>query len=270
MRHLLGPLPSLLRHRDLVVQFTQRELRLRHRGSRLGHFWALLSPMTMLALYLFVFGFIMGGTFREGVGETRFDYALSLFLGLCLFHVVSETMAAGPNLIVAQPNFVKKVVFPLEIIPFSNVATSLYHALLSIFLLLAIAPFSHYGVSWTGALALPVLLLPLALIALGLAWGLAALGVYVRDIAHLAPFLSTALMFSSGVFYAPKKIPPEIWSFLQYNPLLLIVDEARRLLLWQLPLDFGALAYIYAFALFSVALGYTLFALLRPYFAEVI
>lgn len=226
--------------------------------------------MTMLALYLFVFGFIMGGTFREGVGETKFDYALSLFLGLCLFHVISETMGAAPNLIAQQPNFVKKVVFPLEIIPLSNVVTSLYHAGLSILLLLAIAPFSHYGVCWTGALALPLLLIPLALIALGLAWGLAAVGVYIRDITHLSPFLSTALMFSSAPFYSPAKIPPGIWAFLQYNPMLVIIDEARRLVLWQTPLDYGAIGYVYVFAIVTVAIGYTLFHLLRPYFAEVI
>lgn len=267
---LPNPLSTLHRHRDLVVQFTHRELQLRHRGSRLGHVWALLSPLTMMALYLFVFGFIFKSKFGVLPNETTFDFALALLLGLSFFHVIAETIGAAPLLISNQPNFVKKVVFPLEVIPFSNVASSLYHALLTLLLLLAISSFSHAGVSWTGALALPLFLLPLALMALGLAWGVSALGVFVRDINHLAPFLSTVVMFSSAVFYAPPTNDPQIWAFLKFNPLLLLINEARKAVLWHAPIDYGVMGYVYLFAAATVALGYLLFALLRPYFAEVI
>jgi lipopolysaccharide transport system permease protein len=270
---LTNPFTTLYRHRDLVVQFTKRELQLRHRGSRLGHFWALLSPMTMLALYLFVFGFIFGGKFGVLPQETTFDYALALFLSLSLYHVIGETIGVAPMLIVNQPNYVKKVVFPLEIIPLSTVASSLYHALLSIMLLLAVAPFSHASMSWQ-ILALPLLLLPLALMALGLAWAFAALGVFVRDISHVTPFLSTAIMFSSAVMYSASKVAPHprIWAFLQYNPLLVIIDEARKLVLWHgyTQLDYGAIGYVYLVAALTVSAGYILFSILRPYFAEVI
>jgi lipopolysaccharide transport system permease protein len=267
-----NPFTTLYRHRDLVRQFTKRELQLRHKGSRLGHFWALLSPMTMLALYFFVFGVIYKSRFGVLPNENMFDYALALFLGLSFFHVIAEAIAAAPGLIANQPNYVKKVVFPLEIIPLSTVASSLYHALLSILLLLAIAPFSSAGVSWWGVLALPLLLLPLALMALGLAWGLAALGVFLRDINHVTGFLATAILFSSAVFYAPTpgKVDAGILAWLQYNPLLVIIHEARKLVLWHAPLDFGAIGYAYAFAAITVTLGYLLFSALRPYFAEVI
>lgn len=266
-----NPFTTLYRHRDLVVQFTKRELQLRHKGSRLGHFWALLSPMTMLALYLFVFGFILGGKYGVLPKESTFDYAVALFLSLSLFHIIAETIAAAPLLIANQPNYVKKVVFPLEIIPLATVASSLYHALLSLLLLLPLIPFSHAALSWQ-ILALPLLLLPLALIALGLAWGLAALGVFIRDINYVTAFLSTALMFSSAVFYAQDKLVthPRIWFWLKYNPLLWIFDEARKIVLWHTPLDYGALGYVYFCAFVTVALGYTLFSILRPYFAEVI
>ena len=202
---LTNPFTTLYRHRDLVAQFTKRELQLRHKGSRLGHLWALLAPLTMLTLYLFVFGFILGGKFGVLPHESTFDYALALFLSLSLFQIIAVTIGVGPLLIVSQPNYVKKVVFPLEIIPLATVASSLYHALLSLLLLLPLIPFSHATLSWQ-ILALPLLLLPLALIALGLAWGLAALGVFIRDINQVTTFLTTAIMFSSAVFYSQDKL----------------------------------------------------------------
>lgn len=268
---LPNPFTTLYRHRDLVAQFTKRELQLRHKGSRLGHVWTLLSPLTMLTLYLFVFGFILGGKFGVLPHESTFDYALALFLSLSLFQIIAVTIGVSPLLIASQPNYVKKVVFPLEIIPLATVASSLYHALLSLLLLLPLIPFSHAALSWQ-ILALPLLLLPLALIALGLAWGLAALGVFIRDINQVTAFLTTALMFSSGVFYSQDKLMmhSRIWSFLKYNPLLWIFEEARKIVLWHTPLDYGALGYVYLCAFVTVALGYTLFSILRPYFAEVI
>ena len=268
---LTNPFTTLYRHRDLVAQFTKRELLLRHKGSRLGHVWVLLSPLTMLTLYLFVFGFILGGKFGVLPQESTFDYALALFLSLSLFQIIAVTIGVAPLLIVSQPNYVKKVVFPLEIIPLATVASSLYHALLSLLLLLPLIPFSHATLSWQ-ILALPLLLLPLALIALGLAWGLAALGVFIRDINQVTTFLTTAIMFSSAVFYSQDKlmVHSRIWSFLKYNPLLWIFEEARKIVLWHTPPDYGALGYVYLCAFVTVALGYILFSILRPYFAEVI
>jgi lipopolysaccharide transport system permease protein len=259
---------TLYRHRDLVAQFTRREVELRHKGSRLGHFWALLSPMTMLGLYLFVFGFIFGGSFGMIRHETIVDFTLALFLGLILFNVIADTLGAAPLLIVNQPNYVKKVVFPLEVIPFSTVASSLYHTSLSLLLLLAIAPFSHEGLAW-GALALPILLVPLALMALGLGFGLAAIGVFVRDVNQLIPFLSTAVMYASAIVYPPSRLTGA-WRILRFNPLLVIVNEARKLVLWHLPPNYHAIAYVYLIGVAVLALGYGMFAVLRPYFAEVI
>jgi lipopolysaccharide transport system permease protein len=258
---------TLYRHRDLVVQFTRREVELRHKGSRLGHFWALLSPMTMLGLYLFVFGLIFGGSF--GIpGETIVDFTLALFLGLILFNIIADTLGTAPLLIVNQPNFVKKVVFPLEVIPVSTVASSIYHNSLSLGLILVIAPFSHGGLAW-GAFALPLLLLPLALMALGIGFGLAALGVFVRDINQLIPFLSTAIMYASAIVYPPSRLTG-FWRILRFNPLLVIVNEARKIVLWHFPPNFHAITYAYGVGLLTLALGYGLFAVLRPYFAEVI
>lgn len=267
---LANPFSTLYRHWDLVVQFTHREVELRHKGSRLGHLWAILKPLSMLVLYVFLFGYIFHGRFGVIPGETTFDFAMGIFLGLSLFNVIAEAMGAAPLLIVNQPNYVKKVVFPLDVIPFSSVATSMYHSFLSLVLALVAGSFTHEGVSWAGALALPLLILPLALISLGVAWALAAVGVFLRDVNQLVPFLSTGVMYGSAIVYSPASVPAPIYAVLRLNPLLQTVDQARRIVLWHLPPDYGAIGYAYGAGFVIFGLGYAVFEILRPYFAEVI
>ena len=107
------------------------------------------------------------------------------------------------------------------------------------------------------------------LIALGVTLGLSALGIFVRDISQLIPFISTAMMYASAIVYPPSRLIG-VWRILRFNPLLVIVDEARRLALWRLPPNWEALGYAYAVSFAILVLGYALFAILRPYFAEVI
>ena len=140
------PLPSLLnpwvfganlwRHRDLIWQFTLREIHIRHKGSRLGIVWALLNPLSMLVLYTFIFGLIFRSKFGVMANETTYDYTLILFLGLSLFHVFAETLAWAPSLIVSNPNFVKKVVFPLEVLPVAKIGDTGFHLAISLALVL--------------------------------------------------------------------------------------------------------------------------------------
>jgi lipopolysaccharide transport system permease protein len=266
MRRFQNPFALLWRHRDLVWQFTVRELHVKHRGTQLGHVWALLSPLTMMLLYFFVFGVIMQGRFGVMKNESSYDFALALFMGLCLFHLISETIGIAPVLIATQPNFVKKVVFPLEIIPMAHVASSLYHSLVSLGLLIIAGLFSNAGISWQGLLLLPFLLLPMAMMALGLAWGLASVGVYIRDIAQITPFASMAVLFSSAVFYSPQKAP----TILLFNPLLQVIDQARQVILWHASPNWATLGYVYLCAALMLCAGYLLFAMLRPFFAEVL
>lgn len=270
---------GLLSRRELIWQFTRRNIELRHRGSRLGAFWALLNPLSMLALYFIVFGVIYDQRFHVLPGETRFDFSLALFLGLALFHAFSETLAWAPGVIVANPNFVKKVVFPLEALPVAHMGATAFHLVVSLGLVLFGAAFGTGGLSLS-VLWLPVLILPLLLLSLGVAWGLSALGVFVRDIGQVTAFLSTALLFASAVMYPPSKIlealagkPPLVQAALDlllHNPLLQLIDLARRVVLWQQPMPVDALLRLYLVGLVVFAGGAVLFALLRKSFAEVI
>jgi len=258
---------SLHKHRDLIIQFTKRELELRHKGSRLGHYWAILSPLSMLSLYLFIFGFIFQGKFGVLKEESFFDFALSLFLGLSLFNVISETISTAPTLIVAQPNFVKKVVFPLEILSIARLAASLYYSLLSVALCILLAPLGHSTIN-LNILFLPLLIIPLIMMGLGISWGLAAIGVFIRDINHITGFLSTALMYASAIVYPPSRIPQQLWNILKLNPIPVIVNQARCVLLWNQTINFKDLAIIYITSFIILLVGYSLFSKLRSTFAE--
>lgn len=260
---------SLWRNRSLWWQFTKRQVELRHKGSHLGLVWSFLNPLLMLALYVLVFGFIFGGRFKQTGVESRIEYALIVFLGLALHHFVSEVMATAPTLIIGNPNFVKKVVFPLEILPAANVSAALVHFLISLGLVFVGALVTSVPLT-LGVLWLPVLLVPLLLAAFGLSLGLSAVGVFWRDIAQITQFLSLALLFASAVFYPVSQIPTTAWVVLRFNPLLLLIQEARGIAFWGHPFNCTHLGYLYAFGLAAYVLGATLFQRLRGSFADVL
>lgn len=262
---------GLWARRDLIVQFTQRNIELRHRGSRLGAFWALINPLSMLVLYYITFGVIFGTRFR-GPEEAALDGLLAMFLGLTLFHAFSETLSWAPNIITSNPNFVKKVVFPLEVLPVAQIGAAAFHLSVSLGFVLLGSLFSSPGLSWQ-VFWLPVLILPLLILSLGTAWFLAAIGVFIRDIGQLSAFVVTVLLFASAVMFPKEMIlvkAPALWKVLQYNPLLQIVDLARHTVLWHEPMSFGTLTFVYAVAGAVFASGAVFFALLRRSFAEVI
>lgn len=262
---------GLWSRRGLIGQFTRRNIELRHRGSRLGAFWALINPLTMLVLYYVIFGVIYGTKFR-GPDDTAFDVLLAMFLGLTLFHAFSETLSWAPNLITTNPNFVKKVVFPLEVLPVAQIGAATFHLAVSLALIVGGTVFSTDGLTWH-VLWLPVLVIPLLLLSLGTAWLLAAVGVFVRDIGQLSAFAVTVLLFASAVMFPAEMIvakAPQLWTFLQHNPILQIVDLARHTVLWHEPMQLAKLVQVYLVAGGVFAGGAVFFALLRRSFAEVI
>lgn len=257
--------------RDLLWQFTVRAIEMRHRGSYLGFVWAVLNPLFTAALYVVVFGFIFNGRFHVLPNETGTDYAIGVFLGLLLFHLVSETLAAGPTIVLSQPNLVKKVVFPVEILPLAQLGAFWFHAMISLGLVgLATITVGH-GLSVIGLAWLPIILLPLLLLTIGLGWLLAAAGVYFRDVTQIVPLLSQILLWSSAVFFTPEKIAEKSalgWSILKWNPLLHTIDLARDALLWDQPVNIVHLGYTWVFGAAMFVIGYAVFRTSKRTFAE--
>jgi lipopolysaccharide transport system permease protein len=270
LRRLAPFANDLWTHRELLWQFTLRNVELRHRGSHLGLIWSLLNPLLMLGLYVTVFGYIFGGRFGIVPNETKADYALGIFLGLTVFQFIAEVMGVSPILIVGNPNFVKKVVFPLEILPASGVGGAAFHLLISLALVLLSIQFFGEGLH-TGIFWLPVILLPVILLCLGIGWSFAALGVFFRDISQLMQFLIMVLMYASGVFYSARRsFPAAAWIWLRFNPVLLAIELARDAVLWRRPLNFHHLIYLYVFSLVACYLGYAFFRKMKPAFADVL
>lgn len=264
----LALVADLWRQRDLLWQFTLRNVEVRHKGSHLGLIWSFLNPLLMLGLYVMVFGYIFGGKFGVLPNETHVDYALGIFLGLTLFHFFAEVMAVAPTLIVGNPNFVKKVVFPLEILPAANVGGALFHLLISLGLALLSLLFFGRGLPLS-TLWLPVIIAPLILMSLGTSWMLAALGVFFRDITQVMQFLSMVLMWTSAVFFTAQRYPLA-WPYLRLNPLLLAIDLTRDAALWARPLNINHLVYLYLTSVVGCYLGYIAFRRMKPAFADVL
>jgi lipopolysaccharide transport system permease protein len=268
LRRLLPFAAELWTHRDLLWQFTLRNVELRHKGSHLGLIWSFLNPLLMLGLYVLVFGYIFGGTFGVLPGESRADYALGIFIGLILYHFLAEVLGLAPMLIVGNPNFVKKVVFPLEILPAATVGGALVHLLISLGLALASLLIINHHIALT-VLWLPVIVLPLILLALGCGWFFAALGVFFRDTNQIMQFVATILLWASGVFYSAQHYAAA-WKYLRFNPVLLAIDLARDAVLWSRPVNGQHLAYLYATGFVACWLGHLAFRRMKPAFADVL
>jgi lipopolysaccharide transport system permease protein len=265
-----SPFAGIARKRDLWWQFTVRAVESRYRGSYLGILWAVLNPLLMLGIYYVVFGIIFSSHFRNPAVETETDFAMTMFLGLTLYMLVAETLGASPLLIIGNTNLVKKVVFPLEILPLAQCGGLWFNLLIGLVLALGGSVIFGTGISLVGMAWLPVILLPLLMLSAGLAWLFAALGVFFRDLAQAMPFISQVILYSSAVFYPLGRIPASVWVFLKWNPFLQTVVLAREVVLWGMPVNARALGYTYVAGFAVFAIGRAVFMKLRPAFADVV
>lgn len=259
----------LWRHRELISQFTKREIEGRYRGSLLGILWSLANPLFMLSIYTFVFGVVLKARWPQARTSSLGEFALIVFCGLTAFNIFGDSVSKAPTLITSVPNYVKKVVFPLEILAVSTIGVAMFHMLISLLVLIGAALLLGFGISATIWL-FPVILLPGVLFTLGLVWLLSSLGVFIRDIAPLITIVVQTLFFFTPIFYSLEAIPEPFRTIIQFNPLTFVVESFRLTLIWgQLP-DLGlTLAWIVATGAFMM-LGYVWFMRTKRAFADVI
>ena len=261
---------SLWRNRQLIVQMTKREVVGRYKGSALGLAWSFFNPVFMLTVYTFVFSEIFksrwGGT---GGDDSKTQFAVVLFVGMIVLNLFVEVINRAPGLILSNVNYVKKVVFPIEILPFIAMAATLFHSLVSLGVLLAAFALFNGYLHWT-AVFTPLVLLPLVILTTGLAWMLASIGVFLRDVGQTISIITTVLMFLSPVFYPVTAVPERFRPFMMANPLTFIIEQAREVLIWgHFPNWMGLGAYTLAATAIAWA-GYAWFQKTRKGFADVL
>lgn len=257
------------RYRFLLWRLAMREVAARYRGSWLGPLWSLLTPLLMLAVYTFVFSVVFKARWGVSPNGGRADFALALFAGLTGFSLFAETVSGAPGLIIKYPNFVKRVVFPLEVLPVARFLSNLVQSGLSFVVFLAAVVLLRGGLPWT-LLWLPVVLLPLGLLSLGAAFFLATVGVFVRDIHHIIGLVVQVLLFMSAVFYPVSVLPPAWQRVLYFNPLVPILEDLRRISLAGLAPDWPAWAAATAVTALAAAAGLVFFMKLKSTFADVV
>lgn len=259
---------GLLQHRGLIAQFTRREVLARYKGTVLGILSSLVKPLSMLAIYVVVFGVIFQSRFRDE-NEPAAEFALAMFCGLILFEFFAECVGRAPGLILATPNYVTKVVFPLEILPVSVVGAALVHLFLDLSLLLiGFLAFRHF--LFPTVALVPLLLVPLMLLTLGLTWLLSGLGVFLRDIASFIRPVMTIVMYASAIFYPMSKVPAALRPWVEYNPIAILIEQARRILLWGQPIEWGPWGVACGAGLVVFFLGYFVFMRTKHAFADVL
>ncbi|KVQ09907.1 hypothetical protein WM11_28975 [Burkholderia ubonensis] len=267
---VVNTLWSLRKYRGLTLQMVKREVLGRYRGSIMGLAWSFFNPLLLLVVYTFVFAVVFKARWSgDGEHVSHTEFAVILFVGMMVHGLFAECVNRAPTLILNNVTYVKKVVFPLEILPLVAMGSALFHMGVS-FIVLLVAEFLIVGaVPWT-VIYLPLVLLPLVFASIGVAWFLAALGVYVRDIAQATSLFTTILAFLSPIFYPISALPPRFQVWMRLNPLTYVIEEARRTAIFGHSMNWMQWLIYMAFGAVIAVLGLLWFQKTRKGFADVL
>jgi lipopolysaccharide transport system permease protein len=260
---------TLWGQRHLIVRFTRREIEGRYRGSWLGVFWSCVNPLVLLITYTFVFAVVLRARWPRAQTSGVGDYAMTLFCGLIAFNILAECLSRAPGSVIGVPSYVKKVVFPLEILPVSLLGSALFHGLVSLAVLIAASILTGQPPG-PAILLLPVVALPLVFLTLGLTWFLASLGVFVRDIGYVIGLAIQVALFGTPIFYSMETVPGWLHPVMRWNPLTSIVENFRRAILWGTLPDWIDLLTWIVLSGAIMLLGYAWFTKTKKAFADVI
>jgi len=258
---------SQWRNRELIEALAKREVLGRYRGSFMGILWSFFNPLFMLAVYTFVFSVIFNA--RWGGSGSKTEFALVLFAGLLVFNLFSESITRAPGLMLANVNYVKKVVFPLEILPTVTMLSALFHGLISLGVWCVVYSL-FFGLLHPTVLLLPLIVLPFLMFIMGLSWSLASLGVYLRDVSQIIGLVTSFLMFMSPIFYPVSALPENYRYFLYLNPLTPVIEMTRDVLYWGMIPDIKLLGAYWVASVVIAWLGFAWFQKTRKGFSDVL
>jgi lipopolysaccharide transport system permease protein len=259
----------LFRNRVLLRQLTLREVRSRYESSMLGIFWAFFTPLISLLIYSFVFSYVFESRWEHDNAVVTGIFPLIILCGLTAYNIFSESINSSSRTIVLNKNYVKKVIFPLEILPISNLLAALYFGMIWFFIaIIGVGVFQH-RICMT-LVALPLVLLPLLLFTAGLCWFFASLSVYIRDVPHLVNILMLVMLYMTGIFYSPSILPLSMQKIIYLNPLAVIVEQVRRVLIFDEWPDWRLMGLLSLASLAVAQLGYSWFVRTKKGFADVL
>jgi lipopolysaccharide transport system permease protein len=263
---------SFWQYRVLIKHMVLREVASRYKGSLLGLLWSVINPILMLSVYTFFFSVVFqsrwSGLSNMGSGS-KFEFAIVLYAGLLVFNFFSECISRAPSLILSNTNYVKKVVFPLEILPWVSLGSALFHLLIGFIVILVFIALAGMPLHLS-ALLFPFVLLPLVPMIMGLSWLLSSLGVFFRDVGQIIGMVLTALMFLSPIFYPTSALPDSLQSLLYWNPLTFVIEQSRNVLIWGALPDLSGFVIYSSIALSFAWLGLLVFKAMRSGFADVL
>lgn len=260
---------SLTNNRQLAMQMVKREVVGRYRGSMMGLAWSFFNPLLMLGIYTFVFTVVFKARWGADADVSKANFAILLFVGLIVHGLFAECVNRAPTLILTNVNYVKKVIFPLEILPWVSLGSALFHAAVSLVVLLLAQLLMLQNIPWT-VILFPLVLLPLLFATMGIAWFFASLGVYMRDIAHVTSVFTSALLFLSPVFYPVGALPVKFQKWLHLNPLSYIIEEGRNVVIFGRVPDLSLWSAMLAGGSFVAWAGFAWFQKTRKGFADVL
>ncbi len=266
---LISLATSLLHHRQLIIQMIRRDVLGRYKGSIMGLLWSFLNPIFMLVVYTFVFSVVFKARWGIDDNESKSQFAIVLFVGMIVHGLFAEVLNRAPTLILSNVNYVKKVIFPLEILPVITMGASLFHSLISLtVLMIAFIVFNHF-LYWT-ALFIPLVLLPLVIFTLGCSWILASLGVFLRDVGQTIGIITTIMLFLSPVFFPISSLPEAYQPLIMANPITFIIEQSREVLIWGHSPNWTGLGIYTVTAILIAWIGYAWFQKTRKGFADVL
>jgi len=259
---------SMWRNRSLIKAMVIRDVTGRYKGSFLGLLWSFFNPVFMLFVYTFFLSVVFKARWPGGT-DSKTEFALVLFAGLMAFNLFAECINRAPGIVLSNVNYVKKVVFPLEILPIVALGSAFFHLMIS-FVVWLIFFFILFGVPPYTFLLVPIVLLPFCFFILGLSWGLASLGVYLRDVAQVVGVVTSALMFMSPIFYPVNALPEAYQKVIAISPLTFVVEWLRGVMIWgKIPGPLAWTAYMFM-ATLVLWLGFAWFQKTRKGFSDVL
>jgi len=259
---------SLWRNRQLISAAAKREVLGRYRGSALGLLWSFFNPVFMLIVFTFVFSVVFKARWNTG-SDSKTEFALVLFAGLIVFNVFSECINRAPGTILSNTSYVKKVIFPLEILPFVTLLSALFHGLVSLIVWL-LAYLVLFGLPHATIFYLPLIFVPFGLFIMGLTWALASLGVYLRDVSQIMGTITTVLLFLSPIFYPVDALPEAYRHFIYLNPLTPVIEQTRAVLYFNKVPDLALMTTYWLVTYLIAWLGFAWFQRTRKGFADVL